>query len=210
MNLKTYLFKTPEEVKQFGVWLRKKLGLPAHASLAGPGSAGRLPMSLANVAEGFSPNGLRTYYPVDVPYTTRYLLVTQASSADSGASTLNTTFGISFSRMCKLNPITRILIPLGICTDEPDNTQLDETPFSTNIALLGGAGNATLNGITDAVVNAGTILVQSGTTAGYIGAIPSTAGAYYTVGLALTTSEGAGARQEFDPRPAWLAVQVVT
>lgn len=204
MNLKTYLFKTPEEARQFGVWLRKKLGLRPNAPL------GRRDVSLANVAEGFRPGAKKTYYPVDQPYATRYLLVTQASSADSGASTLNSSYGIAYQDMCKVNPITRILIPLGICTDEPGNTSGDSAPFSANVSLLGGGGTASLQGVSDAAINAGTILVGSGTTAGYVGALPSTAGAYYTVGLALSTSEGAATLIEFDQRPAWIAVQVQT
>lgn len=207
--MKTYLFKTVEEARQFGVWLRKKLGLSAHDSLAAPGARGSL-RSLPNVAEGFRPNGLKTYYPVDQPYATRFLLVTQASSADTNASTLNSTYGIAYQDMCKVNPITRILIPLGICTDEPGNTSGDSAPFSANVALLGSGLTATLQGVTDAAINAGTLLVGSGTTAGYVGALPSTAGAYYTVGLSISTSEGAATLIEFDPRPAWIAVQVQT
>lgn len=208
MKLSTYLFKTAEEAHQFGVWLRKKLGLPAHASLAGPG-APRLG-SLANVAEGFHPGGLKTFYPTDDPYTTRFLLVAQATSADGDATTLNSSYGISYDDMCKKSPITRLLVPLGICTDEPGNGDIDTEPISTNVALLGSGLGATLQGVGDAVLTPSTILTQSGTTAGYLGALSSTAGAYYTVGIALSTSEGAGYPVEFDPRPAWLAVQVQT
>lgn len=210
MNLKTYLFKTPEEARQFGVWLRKKLGLRPDAPLAGPGAAGRLPMSLANVAEGFRPGGKKTYYPVDQPYATRFFLVTQASSSDTNASGLNSSYGIAYQDMCKLNPTSRILIPLGICTDEPGNTTGDVAPFSANVSLLGSGASATLIGVADAAINAGTILVGSGTTAGRVGSLPSTAGAYYTVGLSISTSEGAATQIEFDPRPAWVAVQVQT
>jgi hypothetical protein len=208
MKLSTYLFKTAEEAHQFGVWLRKKLGLPAHASLAGP-RAPRLG-SLANVAEGFHPSGLKTFYPTDDPYTVRFLLVTQASSADGDATTLNSSYGISYDDVCKKSPITRLTIPLGICTDEPGNGDIDTEPISTNVALLGGGLCATLQGVADAAISPSVILVQSGTTAGYLGELPSTAGAYYTVGLSLSTSEGAGYAIEFDPRPAWLAVQVQT
>jgi hypothetical protein len=210
--MKTYLFKTHEEVRHFGVWLRKKLGLAPNAPLAPRGSPRLLAgaMALANVAEGFRPGGKKTYYPVDQPYATRYLLVTQAQSSDTGASTLNSSYSIAYQDMCKVNPITRIAIPLGIATDEPGNTSGDSAPFSTNVALLGGAGTATLCGVADAAINAGTLMVQSGTTAGYIGALPATAGAYYTVGLSLSTSEGAATLIEFDPRPAWIAVQVQT
>ncbi len=165
-------------------------------------------ISLANVAEGFRPNGKKTYYPVDQPYTTRFLLVMQAGSSDTNAAGLNASYGIAYDDMCKL--CTPLGIPLGVCTDEPGNSSADVAPFSTNVSLLGGAGNATLQGVADAVIAAGVLLVASRTTNGQVGAIPATAGAYYTVGLSLSTSDGAGFPIEFDPRPAWLAVQVVT
>lgn len=174
-------------------------------------------ISLANVAEGFRPMGKKTYYPVDQPYSLRYLLVTQALSTDTGASTLNSTYGISYDDMCKLYPTNPInvggatAIPLGFMADSPGAGGLDIAPISGTVQLLGGAQTKTIQGVCDGIINAGTThLVPSVTTAGYLRALPSTAGAYYTVGLPISTSEGAGLPIEIDPRPAWIAVQVIT
>lgn len=202
MKLVKTLLKTAADLRDFANWHKRRFGF----HLFNP----NLP-SLANVAEGFRPHGLKTYYPVDQPYSLRYLLVTQALAADTGAQTLNTTYGISFDDMCKLNPTSRLTIPLGFAVDSPGSGGLDIAPISTTVQLLGGAQQKTIQGVADAVIGAGsTQLVPSGITAGYVGALPSAAGAYYTVGLPISTSEGTGLLIEIDPRPAWIAVQVVT
>ncbi len=208
MKLVKTILKNSGDLADFAKWHFRKFGF----HLFNP----NLP-NLANVAEGFRPMGLKTYYPVDQPYSLRYLLVTQALSTDTGASTLNTTYGISYDDMCKLYPVSPInpggatAIPLGFMADSPGSGGLDIAPISGTVQLLGGAQTKTIQGITDSIVSAGvTHLVPSVTSAGQLRALPSTAGAYYTVGLPLSTSEGAGLPIEVDPRPGWIAVQVIT
>src|SRR5882724_6555949 len=181
MKLVKTVLKTAKDLADFAAWHRKKFGF----ALFNP----KL-LSLANVAESFRPQGLKTYYPVDQPYSLRYLLVTQALSSDTGAATLNSTYGISYDDMCKLYPTSRLPLPLGFMADSPGAGGLDIAPISGTVQLLGGAQTKTILGVADAIINAGsTLLVPSGTTAGYVGALPSAAGAYYTVGVPLSTSE---------------------
>jgi hypothetical protein len=108
-----------------------------------------------------------------------------------------------------LLPTSRLEIPLGIMTDEV-STSLDVAPFQGAVQLLGGAGRATLYGITDGVVPFNTLLVGSSTTAGQLTSLPATPGSYWSLGLSLSTSEGAGAQIEFDPRPQVVNVDVIT
>ena len=76
--------------------------------------------------------------------------------------------------------------------------------------MLGGAQGRTQIGVTDGIVNYNTLLVGSGTTAGQLTSLPSTPGSYWSPGLSLTTSEGAGAQIEFDPRIQVVNVDVIT
>ncbi len=202
MKLVKTILKQAADLADFGAWHQKKYGRPLFSPKL---------IALANVAEGFRPGGMKTYYPVDQPYSLRYLLVTQALSTDTGASTLNSTYGISYDDMCKVNPTNRLPIPLGFMCDSPGSGSLDIAPISGAVQLLGGGQGRTILGVADAVINAGSsFLVASSSVAGYVGALPSTPGAYYTVGVPISTSEGSGLPIEIDPRPAWLAVHVQT
>lgn len=208
MRLIKTILKNAAEMADFNAWHRKLTGRaffkPRH-------------LSLANVAEGFRPMGLKTYYPIDQPYSLRYLLVTQALATDTGAATLNSTYGTSYDDMCKLYPTNPIntggatAIPLGFMVDSPGAGGLDIAPISGTVQLLGGAQNKTIQAVADSVISAGvTHVVPSVTNAGYVRALPSTPGAYYTAGVPISTSEGSGLLIEVDPRPAWIAVQVIT
>lgn len=207
MKLIKTVLKSAADLADFRTWHLKKFRFAPFS---------RDLVSLANVAEGFRPGGLKTYYPVEcyasatTAYPVRYLLVGQAISSDTSASTINSTYGISYDDMCIKVPTTRLLIPLGFMTDAPGLGGLDTNPISGTVQLLGGAQQKTILGVADGVINAGTILIASGNTAGYVQALPATAGAYYTVGLSISTSEANALPIEIDPRPAWIAVQVVT
>jgi hypothetical protein len=164
----------------------------------------------ANAAEGFHPGGLSTYYPIDAPYTVRYLAVQFCPSNTALPAGLSVFSGFPLSSLCQLWAKGGLAIPLGICTDEPDNSTLDQTPFSANVTLLGSAQGRTQIGITDGVVNYNTLLVCSASQNGQLTALSATPGSYWSPGLALTTSEGAGAQIEFDPRIQVVNVDVIT
>lgn len=170
----------------------------------------RQTLALANAAEGFHPGGLSTYYPIDVPYTIRYLMVSLCPSNTALPAGLSILTGFPVSQLCQQYATNRLAIPLGICTDEPDNTALDSAPFSTNVTLLGSAQGRTQIGVTDGVIAYNTLLVGSATTAGYLTSLPSTPGSYWSPGLSLTTSEGNAAQIEFDPRIQVVNVDVIT
>ena len=167
---------------------------------------------MANAGEKFHPQGLGTFYPIDAPYTTRYLMVNLVPAGTALPAGLSLFGAANFPlwNLCQLYATNRLSIPLGICTDEPDNSTLDQTPFSTNVTMLGGAQGRTQIGVTDGIVNYNTLLVGSGTTAGQLTSLPSTPGSYWSPGLSLTTSEGAGAQIEFDPRIQVVNVDVIT
>jgi hypothetical protein len=166
---------------------------------------------IANAGEKFHPMGCGTFYPIDAPYTIRYLMVSLCASNQALPAGLSL-FGANFPvwNLCQLYATNRLAIPLGICTDEPDNSMLDQTPFSTNVTMLGGAQGRTQIGITDGVVPFNTLLIGSGTTAGQLTSLSSTPGSYWSPGLSLSTSEGAGAQIEFDPRIQVVNVDVIT
>ncbi len=208
MRLINTFLKNAAEMADFNAWHRKVTGRAFFSKRR---------IAIANVAEGFRPQGLKTYYPIDQPYSLRYLLVTQALSTDTGAATLNSTYGISYDDMCKLYPTNPIntggatAIPLGFMADSPGAGGLDTAPISGTVQLLGGAQTKTIQGIADSVINAGvTFVVPSVTSAGQLRALPSTPGAFYTAGVPISTSDGAGLPIEIDPRPGWIAVQVIT
>lgn len=179
----------------------------------------RMAVSLANLGEGFHPLGLKTFYPTDVipastsnPYTNaRYSLVKQAAPGTTLGATLQ--WGglvITSDDLCTIMAAADISIPLGIAIDEPGNSQLDTAPFSTGVQLLGNAAGATLQGITDKAIAAGTLLVPSQSTAGNLGTTPNVAGLYWCVGLSLSTSEGAQTMIEFDGGRFVIGVDEIT
>jgi hypothetical protein len=170
----------------------------------------QLALAMANAAEGFHPGGLSTYYPVDAPYSLRYLMVQMCPATQALPAGLTVFSGFPTSQLCQQYATNRLAIPLGICTDEPDNSALDQTPFSANVTLLGSAQGRTQIGVTDSVVAYNTLLVGSSTVAGELTALPSTPGSYWSPGLSLTTSEGLGAQIEFDPRVQVVNVDVIT
>jgi hypothetical protein len=204
MKLSTTLLKSVEDVIDYAKW-RVRKGL--RRSMPGQ-------RFLANVAEGFRPHGKKTYYPVDQPYSLRYLLVMQAKSTDTGASTLINTYGISVDDLCKLCTGAQLAAqqtaPLGFCVDAPGLGGLDVAPISTDVQLLGGAQQKTIQGVGDAVINAGALTVVSLTTAGYVGNVPSVAGLYWSPGLAISTSEGSGLPVEIDPHRIVAGVDIIT
>lgn len=199
------------------IWAKRKFGIVSvkdytayFRKLADRILGERRTLLAANAAEGQHPGGLSTYYPIDAPYTTRYLMVSLCPANTALPSGLSIFSGFPVSSLCQLYATNRLAIPLGICTDEPDNSTLDQVPFSTNVTLLGSAQGRTQLGITDGVVNFNTLLIGSATTAGQLTSLSSTPGSYWSPGLALTTSEGAGAQIEFDPRIQVVNVDVIT
>lgn len=196
---------------KFNIWAKRKFGIVSVTPFDIERFIARHLFSkrvLANAGEGFHPGGKWTAYPVDYPYTLRYLMVAFAQPIDTQpAAGLP---GITLSPTVSLYPTSRLAIPLGIATDEPDNTSLDSVPYGTNIALLGGACMATLIGVSDSVITKGTLLCGSTTTAGQLTAVPNVPGSYWSPGLSLSTSEGAAAQIEFDPRVQVINVDVIT
>ena len=196
---------------KFNIWAKRKFGIVSVTPFDVQRFIARHCFSkrvLANAAEGFHPGGKWTAYPIDFPYATRYLMV---SFAPQGSAQPNPGLpGITLSPLINLYPTTRLAIPLGIATDEPDNTSLDSVPYGTNVQLIGGAAAATCIGVSDSVVTQGTLLVGSTTVAGELTSLPNVPGSYWSPGLALSTSEGLGAQIEFDPRVQVVNVDVIT
>lgn len=204
--------------RSFAVWIKKKFGLvsitdaanlyrQAVAALRAERAA------MANAAEGWHKGGLDTFYPTDFPYSIRYLMVMLAPPGTAQPASIP--YAISPSRLINLYPTSRIsnntaAIPLGIALDEPDNTSADPGPYTTGVQLLGGGQNRTQIGISDSVIPFNTHLVGSSTTAGQLTALPAVPGLYWSPGLAISTSEGASAQIEFDPRCLILGVGLVT
>jgi hypothetical protein len=204
----------------FSVWAKKKFGVVSATSFD-PLAIFRSRLRawwdtlsfdqrklLANAAEGWYNEGKYTAYPVDAPYATRYLMVAFAPLGT--AQPTGIPYTLPPQALCMLYPTNRLPIPLGICTDEPDNSGQEEAPFIANIQLLGGGQARTSMGITDSVVNFNTLLVGSPTVAGNLAALPSTPGSYWSPGLSLSTSEGLGAQIQFDPRCQVVNVDVIT
>ena len=164
---------------------------------------------IANAAEGWHLDGLMTFLVTDAPYTFRYSLE-QFSTAAQPA-------GIPYTyppnALAMQYPIANGGIPLGICADEPTTGlagTLDSQPVPVQIQTL-GAARKTLVGVTDSVVAYNNYLLPSTTTAGQLkSAAGLAAGVYVTVGMSLSTSEGAGAQIEFDPRPGVFSVDEIT
>jgi len=202
----------------FHIWAKKKFGVvsivPVDMRAVLRRFFGGFPrLALANAAEGWHPEGNLSVYPIDYTlYTTRYLLVSFAA-AGAGAALVSAGFAWAASvpdgKFVNLYPTSRLPIPLGIVTDEITSPP-DVAPFGVNCQLLGGGQRRTSQAVTDGVVPFDTLLVGSATTAGYVTSLPATPGSYWSPGLSLTTSEGAGALIEFDPRPQIVNVGVIT
>jgi hypothetical protein len=209
--------KTPFKPFNFNVWAKKRFGIVSikpfdiRPLLARMLFGLKMANAMANAAEGWHPDGMISLWPVDYPYTTRYLMVQYALSTQMPVGGQPPYFSSlpawSFVQQYQTN---RLGIPLGICTDEPDNSTLDTEPFKANIQLLGAGERRTQIGITDSVVTHGTLLVGSSSVAGELTALPSTPGSYWSPGLALSDSEGATGQIEFDPRVQVVNVDVLT
>lgn len=205
----------------FNIWAKKKFGVvsivrPNWRAMVARLLSGNRP-EIANAAEGWHPDGRITVWPIDyTQYTTRYLAVTYAAS---GAQSALVAAGFayaasipdgSFVNRYPFSPLGQAqAIPLGIACDEITSS-IDVVPYSFGVQLLGGGQRRTQVGITDGVVAFNTLLVGSASQPGQLTAIPSTPGAYWSFGLSLSTSEGAGAQIEFDPRPCIVGVDVIT
>lgn len=160
--------------------------------------------ALANIGTAFRVNGTKTYYPTDCvpnstsnPYNSRYMLVQQAPAGATLGTTLAPSYSISSDDMCQVVPSASFVtpgarVPLGFMTDEVGNSALDSIPYGGTVALLCGAARATLYGIADSAINAGTLLIPSANTNGQLGPPGSVAGVFWCVGAAGSTSEGAG------------------
>jgi hypothetical protein len=198
----------------FNIWAKKRFGIVSVQPVNMRAIIDRIlgQRVLANAAEGRHPHGMLSAWPIDYTlYTTRYLAVSYAASGAQSALAPAVPYATSIPDgvFVHLLPTSRLEIPLGIMTDEV-STSLDVAPFQGAVQLLGGAGRATLYGITDGVVPFNTLLVGSSTTAGQLTSLPATPGSYWSLGLSLSTSEGAGAQIEFDPRPQVVNVDVIT
>ena len=168
-----------------------------------PGRAA-MSASMANIGTTFRDHGMKTYYPSDVvpnsstnPYNSRYILVQQAPNGTTLSATLAPSYTIGSDSICQTVPgavfvSPGVRVPLGIMTDEVGNSALDQAPFSGDVFLFCGGGRSTMYAIADAVITAGSLLVPSSVTNGYLGPVPAVAGVYWCVGAAGSTSEGAG------------------
>ena len=115
----------------------------------------------ANIAEGSCATGNKSYLP-DVAITNRFnLVIIGSSQSNVTPSAANTD------------------IPLGVCTDSPDSTNLD---VPVNVALLGSA-NGTLKVVLGGTVNAGDMLQSNGD--GTAIKLLTTTGTFYNIGRAL-------------------------
>ena len=118
-------------------------------------------VTFANIAEGSSPTGNKSYLP-DTAIANRFsLVIIGSASTNVTPSTANTD------------------LPLGICTDAPDSTLLD---VPVNVALLGCA-NGTLKVVLGGTVAAGDMLQSNGD--GTAIKLLTTTGTFYNLGRAL-------------------------
>ena len=162
--------------------------------------------SLANIGTIFRDSGLKTFYPTDLvvnsstnPYNNRYMLVQQAPNGATLSATLAPSYTISSDDMCQVVPSASFVtpgvrVPLGFTQDSPGYSEsgvyVASYPISTAVQLLCMGGRSTAYGVADAVITAGTLLVPSAITNGYLGALGNVAGIYWCVGAAGSTSEG--------------------
>ena len=115
----------------------------------------------ANIAEGSTLTGNKSYLP-DAAIANRFNLVIIGSSQNNiTPSAANTD------------------IPLGVCTDSPDATNLD---VPVNVALL-GCSKGTLKVVLGGTVNAGDMLQSNGD--GTAIKLLTTTGTFYNIGRAL-------------------------
>lgn len=165
--------------------------------------------AIANAGEGWHVDGYLNMFATDGPYSIRYLLVQFSTQAQPAGIP----YSLPSSALFQQYPIANGGAPLGICADEPGSGlagTLDTNPIPSRVMALGASKN-TMIGITDSVVTHGNFLVPSTTTAGELkSAAGLAAGAYWSIGLALSDSEGAGAQIEFDPRLGTFLVDVIT
>ncbi|HWF18583.1 MAG TPA: hypothetical protein VG754_04920 [Verrucomicrobiae bacterium] len=118
-------------------------------------------ITFANIGEGSHFSGNKSYLP-DVAIANRFNLVVIGSSQNNVTpSAANTD------------------IPLGVCTDSPESTNLD---VPVNVALLGCA-NGTLKIVLGGTVNAGDMLQSNGD--GTAIKLLTTTGTFYNIGRAL-------------------------
>ncbi len=128
-----------------------------HSSSRAPRPA----VQFANIGEGSHWSGNKSYLP-DTAMTNRFNLVIIGSSQNNiTPSAANTD------------------MPLGVCTDSPESTNLD---VPVNVALLGCA-NGTLKVVLGGTVNAGDLLQSNGD--GTAIKLLTTTGTFYVIGRAL-------------------------
>ncbi len=122
---------------------------------------GKATVCFANIAEGQSHTGNKSYLP-DAAIANRHTLVILGSSSSNVAlGAVNTE------------------IPLGVCTDSAEAANLD---VSVNVALLGNA-NGTLKVLLGGTVAAGDFLQSNGD--GTAIKLLNTTGTFYNIGRAL-------------------------
>ncbi|MDB6022611.1 MAG: hypothetical protein JWQ04_2468 [Pedosphaera sp.] len=118
-------------------------------------------ITFCNIAEGTAGTGNKSYLP-DAAITNRFNLVIIGSSQNNVTpSAANTD------------------IPLGVCTDAPESTNLD---VPVNVAVLGCA-NGTLKVVLGGTVAAGDMLQSNGD--GTAIKLLTTTGTFYNIGRAL-------------------------
>lgn len=120
---------------------------------------------VANIAEGTSETGVRTYF-ADAAITNRNLLVKIGSDADHIALAGTADIGIGFAI---------------------DQADAAEDPVAVN--LLGAAGGTVL-GVAAAAITAGDQLVSAAN--GQVRTLPATTGTYYIVGRAIQAAAAQG------------------
>ena len=173
--------------------------------------------AFANVAEGFYKDGRSTFYPSDVvpnnssnPYNQRYLLVKLAPYGTALGASIAPGWTVLSDDIVQIMAAADISIPLGFMTDDVGNAALDTPPYSGTVQMLGNASSLTIQGVTDKQIFAGQLLIPSLTVAGEVGVIPNIAGVYWCVGLAISTSEGAGTLIEIDASRFPISVDEIT
>ena len=184
--------------------------------------------SLANSTSGttFREKALKTFYPTDLninsasnPYNTRYMLVQQAPNGATLGASLAPSWSISSDEMCQVVPSASFVtpgvkVPLGFTQDTPgyseSGTYIGTPPYGMSVKLLAMAAVETAYGVSDSVITAGTLLVPSAVTNGYLGPLGNVAGIFWCVGAAGSTSEGAGTGIEVFQALFPMGVDVIT
>jgi hypothetical protein len=182
--------------------------------------------ALANIGTVFRDGAVKTYYPTDMilnsvsnPYNNRYVLVQQSPAGATLPATQNPSWTVSSDYMCQVVPSASFVtpgarVPLGFMTDTPGYSEsgnyVSSLPYGGTVQLLAMGARSTAYAIADSAIVAGTLLVPSAATNGFLGPLGAVAGIYWCVGVAGSTSEGAGTGIELYQALFPMGVDVIT